>query len=64
LRSDPGENDNLIDTHKEEANELTDWLERWISDGLAHTGRREDPLCAQDLTLGKRWDQWLGRANQ
>jgi hypothetical protein len=64
LVNDPGEENNLVESHKGKADEMSDWLEQWIAEGLARAGRAEDPLCAQDVTLGKRWDQWLNRAGR
>ena len=34
------------------------WLENWIAEGLAKTGRAKDPLEEQGITLGKRWEKW------
>lgn len=64
LVTDPLETTNLAESEWKLADELAAWLEEWISDGLKKTGRTEDPLCAQDVTLGKRWDQWRSRATQ
>ena len=61
LSRDPLELTNIAEVETATADELTDWLEKWIVDGLARTGRTEDPLCAQDVTLGKRWDLWRNR---
>jgi arylsulfatase A-like enzyme len=58
LVADVDEQTNLAAVDRGRADEMRDSLERWIAKGLARTGRSEDPLCAQDVTLGKRWDQW------
>jgi arylsulfatase len=62
LTADPGETRNLVDEQPALADELTEWLESWIADGLARAGRTEDPLCEQGITLGKRWDEWRNKA--
>lgn len=61
LESDPGETTNLVGSDPSTAGELEDWLERWISDGLARVGRDVDPLVLQPITLGKRWEEWRTR---
>ncbi len=61
LRDDPGESRNIAETATQTAGDLERWLEEWIAAGLARTGRTEDPLRAQSITLGRRWDDWLRR---
>jgi arylsulfatase len=61
LCDDPGESRNIAETDAKTAAELEQWLEEWIAAGLARTGRAEDPLRAQSITLGRRWDDWLKR---
>jgi hypothetical protein len=51
---------NLAAERPEEAGAMEAELEAWIADGLAKTGRTEDPLRAQGITLGKRWLTWKG----
>jgi hypothetical protein len=63
LTVDPLEQLNVAETSRSIADELAEWLETWIATGLARAGRSDDPLCAQDITLGKRWDQWLARTD-
>jgi arylsulfatase A-like enzyme len=58
LSADPGENNNLAETDQPTADAMEQRLEQWIADGLARNGRTEDPLRAQGITLGKRWDTW------
>jgi arylsulfatase A-like enzyme len=64
LQEDPTEQCNLIDANPVLAQELEAWLENWIDAGLSRGGRSVDPLCAQEITLGKRWDEWLNRASK
>jgi arylsulfatase A-like enzyme len=61
LCDDPGESRSIAETETQTAEELEQWLEEWIAAGLARTGRAEDPLRAQSITLGRRWDDWLKR---
>ena len=61
LVSDPEETCNLAQTHPELAGEMETELESWIALGLARTGRTEDPLRAQPITLGRRWNEWLNQ---
>ena len=62
LSRDTDETHNLIEESPAIAEELEQWLDNWIADGLKRAGRTEDPLRVQPLTLGKRWDEWLKRA--
>ncbi|HLK56422.1 MAG TPA: sulfatase [Chthonomonadaceae bacterium] len=55
LTTDPEETRNLAEEQPEEAARQEAELEGWIGAGLAKTGRTEDPLRAQSITLGKRW---------
>ncbi|MCW3052678.1 MAG: Arylsulfatase [Chthonomonadales bacterium] len=57
LINDPGEAHNLADERQEQAAEMEAELEAWIAAGLARTGRAEDPLRTQGITLGKRWNR-------
>ncbi|HZO89512.1 MAG TPA: sulfatase [Chthonomonadaceae bacterium] len=61
LAADPEETRNLAVERWEQAAEMEAELEAWIAAGLARTGRTEDPLRAQGITLGKRWYKWLAR---
>lgn len=62
LDADPGEIENLATVEPQIAGELEVWLENWIANGLQNAGRSEDPLRAQPITLGRRWDEWVERA--
>ncbi len=55
LVADPAESRNLALENSDEAADLEAELEAWISCGLKHYGRSEDPLRTQGITLGKRW---------
>jgi arylsulfatase A-like enzyme len=57
LIADPGESHNLAEAQPVVAKELEAGLEAWIAEGLTRASRAEDPLRAQDITLGKRWEQ-------
>jgi len=61
LENDPGETCNIAEQNPALADELEAWLENWIAEGLQRSGRETDPLCAQPLTLGKRWEEWAKR---
>jgi arylsulfatase A-like enzyme len=61
LTTDPEETHNLASEQPERVVALEAELEAWIAAGLARTGRAEDPLRAQGITLGKRWYKWLAR---
>lgn len=61
LTTDPQEACNLAEERAEEAAAMEAELEAWIAAGLAKTGRTEDPLRVQGITLGKRWHTWLAR---
>lgn len=56
LIDDPLETDNLAEAQNCKADAMEEELESWISEGLARTGRTEDPIIAQPITLGARWD--------
>jgi arylsulfatase A-like enzyme len=62
LKADPDEATNLAGEQPAIVDELEAWLEGWIADGLRRCGRAEDPLRVQPITLGRRWDEWMGRA--
>ena len=59
LTADPAETRNLALEQWERVDELEAELEEWIAKGLAKSGRAEDPLRTQGITLGKRWNSWL-----
>lgn len=59
LRADPGETRNIAESDLTTANALESWLESWIQEGLSRTGKTEDPLIAQGITLGRRWDHLI-----
>lgn len=61
LADDPGETRNLADARPAEADAMELKLEAWIASELLRTGRETDPLVAQGITLGRRWDDWLAR---
>ncbi len=56
LVADPGETREVADEMPQIADEMEGRLEGWIAARLAGLGRTEDPLRAQGITLGKRWD--------
>lgn len=64
LIADPAETNNLAETLPEETAAMEAELEAWIAEGLAKSGRTEDPLRVQGITLGKRWYDWLKRPEQ
>jgi arylsulfatase A-like enzyme len=64
LTTDPEENCNLAGQRWREADALEVELETWIEEGLKRTGRAEDPLRAQGVTLGKRWHDWLAKRDE
>lgn len=55
LVSDPEETHNLAEERPLEAEQMEKQLENWIAAELKNSGRAEDPLRAQGITLGKRW---------
>ncbi len=57
LTTDPGETLNLAEDRPGQVAEMEAGLEAWIAAGLKKTGRSEDPLRAQGITLGKRWSR-------
>ena len=59
LTEDPNELTNLAEVRPELADIMEAELEAWIADNLARTGRTEDPLRVQGISLGKRWDDWV-----
>lgn len=61
LAADPGETRNLAEGDPR-APEMERDLEAWITAMLAKNGRSEDPLRAQGISLGKRWETF--RASQ
>ncbi len=58
LTNDPNETQNLAISRWQQAQDMETELEAWIAVELAKTGRPEDPLRAQGITLGKRWHSW------
>ena len=56
LVDDPGETHNLADEDPERVQAMEQELEAWIAQELARSGRTVDPLVAQGITLGKRWE--------
>jgi arylsulfatase len=61
LLADPHETHNRAIEHWEEAAVMEADLEAWIAANLAKTGRTEDPLQVQGITLGKKWTQPISR---
>jgi arylsulfatase A-like enzyme len=61
LATDPEEICNLADALPEEADIMEARLEALIAERLARAGRTEDPLRAQGITLGSRWDSLPGK---
>lgn len=59
LQTDPQETHNLAAEHPQEAALLQAELEEWISQELARLGRSQDPLLAQPISLGQKWDDWV-----
>jgi len=59
LTADPAEIRNVAEERPEETARLEAELEDWIAAGLAKTGRTEDPLRSQGISLGKKWDAWV-----
>jgi len=57
LWDDPAETRNVAESEPGTADALEAWLEEWIRQGLARAGRSEDPLVAQGITLGRRWER-------
>ncbi|MDE2126369.1 MAG: sulfatase [Armatimonadetes bacterium] len=55
LVADPNEQVNLAPNRPDEVQQWHTWLNEWITHALERCGRSEDPLEAQELTLGKRW---------
>ena len=58
LVEDPLETRNLALENWREAESMERELEDWIAEGLRKTGRDQDPLRAQGVTLGKRWETY------
>src|SRR5207244_10520822 len=56
LRSDPEELSHLSNELPELADGMERRLEEWIAAGLARWGRTDDPVVAQGIALGKRWE--------
>jgi arylsulfatase A-like enzyme len=51
VRSDPGEEVNIVDQQPELAASLEQTLENWIADNLRRLGRTRDPLVEQGVSL-------------
>lgn len=64
LLVDPGEARNIAEEDRARADAMEAELEAAIAEGLTRAGRSEDPLRAQGVTLGKRWDEWQARASR
>ncbi|MCC6730220.1 MAG: sulfatase [Chthonomonadales bacterium] len=62
LQADPGETRSLVEAEPALAADMEARLEAWIAAGLAKAGRTEDPLRAQGISLGKRWEAMRARA--
>lgn len=60
LVADPGETHQIAEAQPELADAMEQRLEAWIAERLARAGRTEDPLIAQGITLGKRWQKASG----
>jgi len=54
LRSDPEEENNLVESQPELAAQMEATLENWIAERLKALGKEEDPLKEQGVSLG--WD--------
>ncbi len=63
LINDPNELTNIAEAQSEIADSMEAELEAWIIDHLSAFGRSEDPLKTQEITLGRRWPEYLKRAN-
>lgn len=59
LVADPAELHNIADERTDVVGALESELEDWIRTNIARTGRTEDPLIAQPISLGRRWDDWV-----
>jgi arylsulfatase len=55
LKADPNEYRNIADAEPEVAKALETQLESWIADKMRQNGLDQDPLLANDITLGKAW---------
>lgn len=62
LTNESAENHNLALTRPEQAAQMEAELEAWIADNIARTGKTEDPLITQGVTLGKRWEEWVKKS--
>ena len=59
LHADPDELCDIAETQPALADGLQERLEDWIRAMVAKNGLAGDPLAASDITLGKKWEQWL-----
>ncbi|MBI5832924.1 MAG: sulfatase [Armatimonadetes bacterium] len=57
--TDPGETDNLYLSEWELAAELENKMEGEIAARLAALGLADDPVCHENISLGRRWFEWL-----
>jgi len=63
LAADPDELHNVADSQPARADTLQKRLEAWIAELVARNGLAGDPLVAADITLGKKWEEWLAEGN-
>ncbi len=59
LVADPGETRNVFLEQWELAEELEIRLEAWIAAKLRSSGLDQDPVCHENISLGRRWYDWL-----
>ncbi|MBI2298059.1 MAG: sulfatase [Armatimonadetes bacterium] len=59
LVNDPGETTNLYLTEYEVAEALERRLEGWIAERVAALGIEGDPVRHENISLGRRWFEWL-----
>lgn len=59
LRVDPDELRDIAEAEPARADRLEERLEEWIGAMVAKNGLAGDPLATSDITLGKKWEQWL-----
>jgi len=59
LAADPDELHDLAGSQPARADALQERLEAWIAERVSHNGLHGDPLAAADITLGKKWEEWL-----
>jgi arylsulfatase A-like enzyme len=59
LATDPDELRDLSTERPDRADALEARLEDWIAEMVARNGLPGDPLLTEDITLGKKWEEWL-----